>query len=246
MRKIVPTMAVAVWPRQFPVLGLVLLAWLSLLPVSPATAQTPITDGYRDFSYGSAGDGEPTGQKPESKMWWNDGFWWASLFNNSDKNYHIYRLDLATQTWIDKGTLIDDRDDSLADVLWDAATQKLYVASHIYSLNAGQLAAAAERSRLYRYTYSAATKTYTLDAGFPVEANPSKTETLVLAKDSTGQLWMSYADTQRVLISHTLNGDDRVWGSPYVLPVADAGNLTNDDISSVIAFAGKIGVLWSN
>ena len=131
-------------------------------------------------------------------------------------------------------------------MLWDAATQKLYVASHVYSLNAGQLAAAAERGRLYRYTYSAATKTYTLDAGFPVEANPSKTETLVLAKDSTGKLWMSYADTQRVLINHTLNGDDRVWGSPYVLPVADASNLTNDDISSVIAFAGKIGVLWSN
>src|SRR3954470_5710867 len=22
----------------------------------------------------------PTGQKPESKLWWNDGRWWASMF----------------------------------------------------------------------------------------------------------------------------------------------------------------------
>src|SRR5205809_305991 len=41
-----------------------------------AHASDPVTAGYRDFSYGTSGVAEPTGEKPESKLWWNDGLWW--------------------------------------------------------------------------------------------------------------------------------------------------------------------------
>ncbi|MGH3032207.1 MAG: hypothetical protein ACRDNE_15880, partial [Gaiellaceae bacterium] len=27
--------------------------------------------------------GPPTTSKPESKLWFNDGFWWASMFNKN-------------------------------------------------------------------------------------------------------------------------------------------------------------------
>ncbi|MFL5807514.1 MAG: hypothetical protein ACJ8CR_38030, partial [Roseiflexaceae bacterium] len=32
----------------------------------------------------------PTGEKPQSKLWYNDGRWWGDLFNNTDGKYHIY------------------------------------------------------------------------------------------------------------------------------------------------------------
>jgi hypothetical protein len=33
--------------------------------------------GFRGPAYAAGTSGSPTGSKPESKLWWNDGFWWA-------------------------------------------------------------------------------------------------------------------------------------------------------------------------
>jgi hypothetical protein len=75
----------------------------------------------------------PTGEKPESKLWWNDDFWWASMWSQSAAAYHIFRLNTANQSWVDTGTVLDNRGGSRADTLWDASTSKLYVTSHIFS-----------------------------------------------------------------------------------------------------------------
>ena len=102
------------------------LAWRD----APATAASADV-GYRDFRFGASCISTPTGEKPESKLWWNDGFWWGSLCSSADSSYHIFRLDLATQIWVDTGTQLDQRPSSKADTLWDG--QKLYVASHIFT-----------------------------------------------------------------------------------------------------------------
>jgi hypothetical protein len=52
------------------VLGLVLG-----MPRQPTIA-APADTGYRDFQFGASCNSTPTGEKPESKLWWNDGFWW--------------------------------------------------------------------------------------------------------------------------------------------------------------------------
>ncbi len=101
-------------------------------------ASEPVEAGYRDFSYGTSTgpDGlptgncnsTPTGEKPESKLWWNDGFWWANLCNDVAQEHHIYRLDVASQSWMDTGTVLDDHPRTKADTLWDETNQKLYVA----------------------------------------------------------------------------------------------------------------------
>src|SRR6266542_3054698 len=102
----------------------------------PAAGQTAVNAGYRDFSYGTGGSNTPTGEKPESKLWYNDGVWWGSLWNNGVLDCHIYKLNLDTQAWTDTGTTLDPRN-SKADVLWEDASQKLYVASHVFT-NFGQ------------------------------------------------------------------------------------------------------------
>ena len=53
----------------------VALVGLSLMAAAPAAADV----GMRDFSFGTTVTA-PTGQKPESKLWWTSGgTWWGAL-----------------------------------------------------------------------------------------------------------------------------------------------------------------------
>lgn len=63
-------------------------------------------------------------------LWWNDGSWWGSLWDTTSQDFHIFRLELSTQTWIDSGVTLDPRANTHADVLWDGT--HLYVASHVF------------------------------------------------------------------------------------------------------------------
>jgi uncharacterized repeat protein (TIGR02543 family) len=222
----------------------ILLAAFGL--ISSAHGQsTPVSVGYRDFNFGSTVISFPTAEKPESKLWWNDGYWWGTLWSPGADAYRIHRLEPATQSWVDVGPDIDDRPGSLGDALWDG--QKLYIASHIYGGRSQQSSntTAALSARLYRYSYNSSTNTYSLDSGFPVLVNNAQSETLVLEKDSNGKLWVTWTQAKRVYVNRSL-GDDLTWGTPFVLPV-QGSNLDSDDISSVIAFGNnKIGVIWSN
>ena len=222
--------------------------WLLLSGTgSPALASTPVQAGFRDFSYGSTCNSTPTGEKPESKLWINDGFWWGSFCNGSTNTYHIYRLDLPNQNWVDTGTTLDNRPSTKADTLWDGANQKLYVVSAVFTTGGQPTSSSSQWGRLYRYSYNSSTKQYTIDQGFPVNVTHAKSETLVIAKDSAGTLWVTWVESSKVMVNHSA-GSDTVWGDPYVLPVTSSWiSVYNDDISSVIAFQGnKIGLMWSN
>jgi PKD repeat protein len=224
-------------------LSVVLLAGLLAAFALPAKATgAPGDIGYEGPS--SVGSGSaPTGSKPESKLWWNDGSWWASMWDTASADFHIFKLNTGTQMWSDTGVAIDDRSGTRADVLWDGASGKLYVASHRFS----ESPATGYPSRLYRYTYNAATDTYTRDPGFPVQISNYRTETLVIDKDSTGQLWATWVQGGRVWVNATVCSptcNDAVWGTPFAV---SSTNVKTDDISSLIAFGGnKIGVMWSD
>ena len=186
----------------------------------------------------------PTVSKPESKLWFNDGLWWGVMFDTVSRTFHIFKLDVGTQTWTDTGTAVDGNG-TIQDALWDGS--KLYIASHLYFEDGSTTG---NPSRLYRYSYNAGSDTYTLDAGFPAQINNTSSETLVIDKDSTGQLWATWTEViagqQYVMVNATTAGD-ATWGTPFQLstnPLDAAAPL--DDISSVIAFGGEIGVMWSD
>ncbi|MBA2385356.1 MAG: PKD domain-containing protein [Actinobacteria bacterium] len=206
----------------------------------------PTPAGVGDIGYeGPAftGTSTPTGQKrAESILWRNDGYWWASMWDTVSQDFEIFKLDTATQTWASTGVAIDRRAQTHADVLWDGT--KLYVASHKYAAD-GTLPVAGRPAYLYRFSYDGATRTYSLDTGFPATINNYNSETLVIDKDSTGTLWATWMQDSKIYVSRTV-GDDLTWGTPFVLPAAGA-TVSVDDISSVGAFGGnKIGVMWSN
>jgi hypothetical protein len=198
--------------------------------------------GYRDFIYGSAVSDSPTGEKPESKLWWNDGIWWGSLWSPQNNSYDIYRLDSSLQNWVDTGVQIDNRPQSRADALWDG--QHLYIASQIFTTSGSPTSG--NWGRLYRFSYNSSNDSYSLDTGFPVDITRGKSETIVLEKDSTGTLWITYTESGEVMVNHSIAHEDLLWGDPYPLPIPDAQNISSDDISSIISYQGKIGLMWSN
>ncbi len=187
-----------------------------------------------------AGSGaDPTGTKPEAKIWFNDGFWWASMYRASASAFTIHRL--SGTTWTDTGVAIDSRENTHSDALWDQSAGKLYIASHIYDVSPST----GEPAFLYRYSYNAGADTYSLDGGFPQTITDWGTETLVIDKDSTGQLWATWTRGSSVRVNRTTNGD-QTWGTEFVPAVAGTSN-GSDDISTIVAFGGnKIGLLWSN
>ncbi len=200
--------------------------------------------GYVGPTHG--GLSAPTGEKPESKLWFAGGYWWADLYNPEVRQHHIYRFDPETHEWYDTGTALDTRPSSRSDVLWDAETQRLYVVSHVFSTSAAPTSAASNWGYLYRFSYDRGLLRYLPDDGFPVPVTRGKSETLTLAKDSIGRLWVTYVESRQVMVNHSEDGDMR-WGEPHPLRTQNSGALSDDDIAAVISFGGdRIGVAWSN
>ncbi|MDX1412844.1 MAG: Calx-beta domain-containing protein [Candidatus Promineifilaceae bacterium] len=255
------------------VVGLAILPLVLILAyVSTVYGGTPLNPGpgYQDYSYADPDFDvkDPTGEKPESKLWWNDGYWWGSMYVPATNSFHIHRLQWGTQTWVDTGVKLDDLRDPLdremtkADTLWDEANQKLYVASHAFKKNSTP-ADEKNYARLFRYSYIEATQTYSLDAEFQgppfVAINQDKTETITIDKDSTGRLWTTYVSRPtsapggfQVYVNTSAGGglaNDSSWGTPFGLPApvpVTATQVVTDDVSTLVALPGKIGVVWTN
>jgi hypothetical protein len=215
---------------------LLLSAAVALLLASGALAATNV--GYRDFSFAASGvGGAATPMMAQSKLWFNDGRWWGVLFDRSSEEYHIYRYEWASHSWNDTGTLVDERNFSKADALWDG--------DHLYVVSAGPNSTnSAHSARVSRYSYSAATLSYALDAGFPIRVTNGGMKTIVLDKDTTGKQWVTYTQGSKVYVNRSLDSHQK-WGTPFVLPVRGT-SVSPDDISAVVAFDSQIGVMWSN
>ncbi len=177
--------------------------------------------------------------------------------SSSSTGFWIYRLDPNTETWTKTATPLDDRNKTRADTLWDGT--HLYVASQVWKVDGGgTTTGTAGQTRLYRFSYNSGSKTYSLDGGFPASMRTNiQSETLVIAKDSTGMLWATWTQksgsANLVYTNHTVGLNDATWSAPAALPVGGQGvgvTTALDDISTIIAFTvsgqHRIGVLWSN
>jgi Ca2+-binding RTX toxin-like protein len=204
--------------------------------------------GFPGPAYSAGTGGSPTGWKPESKLWWNDGFWWASVFDRDSDAYHIYGLRHRTQRWVDTGVTIDTRDSTRQDVLWTG--DKLFIASHKFQAPATFSASptADDAMRLHRFSYNAATNTYSPDGSTQIDEQRS--ETLVIEQDSAGKLWATWVQQEgpggayRVFVNTSSDGG-ATWSGRFALP--GANEVSADDISSLIRFgSNKIGVMWGD
>jgi hypothetical protein len=207
---------------------------------SPTTALPgePTTVSYADQVLGAAAPGSPTGNRAQSKLWIAGGAWWAAMLDPKSLQYHIFELIDGGKTWRDTGTLIDERRSAQPDCLWDG--------SHLYIVSATTSKTESGATRLIRYTFDEKNRRFVLDRNFPIPITATGVDSMVLAQDTTGQLWTTYiADDGQVTVNRTI-GDDLHWGTPFALP-APGSLVTVDDIASVVAFGpGRIGVMWGS
>jgi hypothetical protein len=218
------------------VLGAAIVAVVQVVPSTAIRASTQV--GYQGNSYAGFGaedaGGQITGQKPESKLWFHDGVWWAAMLSPTALGSHtIHRLDGTT--WVDTGVPIDQRPATKEDVL--SAGSTLYVLSRAPKYQGP--------NRLRRYSYTGGA--YHLDPGFPVDVPGAGAETTTIARDGTGTLWLTYEASGRIYVARS-SGSDTVWGTPLVIPGSSA--VDGDDISAVVSFTDAtgpaIGVMWSD
>lgn len=170
-----------------------------------------------------------TSDKPQSKIWYNDGLYWAVLQGSGGS--YFYKLDAGGWT---QGPRIDPHvnlgADGREDVLWNG--QNLFVLVY------------ASTPHLYKFTYNAATQTYPLVSGFPVPlAIAAGSETIVLDQDATGRLWAAYEGGGNVYAAYSTSADHTAWQLPGVIL---RSGLNDDDVASVIKFGSRVGVFWSD
>ncbi len=185
---------------------------------------------YLDQSYAGLVSSPPTADKPQSKLFFAQGSWWAIMLD-SDAKFRIHEL-MPDHTWRIAGNVVDSRASSTADVLYDGS--KLYIASR----------QASTPLEVTRMSFQSSARSWTVDSGFPTKVNSGGSESASIEKDSTGKLWITYTKSSRVWVAHTTTSDT-TWGAPYQ-PVVNDTTITADDLSGLISVKGKIGVMYSD
>ncbi|HKI77836.1 MAG TPA: T9SS type A sorting domain-containing protein [Ignavibacteriaceae bacterium] len=180
-----------------------------------------------------------SGEKPQSKVWYYGGYWWAVIPVKSgfdgDGTY-IYRLDGST--WTQLPFRLDSNTNLKADTkaVDDITHIILYQDSqHIAKLVSVQFVAGSPPT-YEPWTVQPDLIDIQLDSG---------AETAVIDIDSNGRMWLGSAGTTQIYI----------WWSDYPYTSwsntnrykLNSSDVKDDDICDITAFGGdKIGVLWSN
>jgi hypothetical protein len=239
-----------------------------------------VTVGYRDFAYNGAAASRATSLPEQSKLWFNDGSWWGGLFRSSGSgtagsHFDIFKFNAATQAWTNTTRIVDSRDHTHADYLWDGAHNKLYVVTTKSACTSSPPPPSApcnDEVRVLRFSYNAASTTllgyYTPDVGFPVKLAggnyPSADgggNAVTIAKDSKGELYVVWTrddisspnKTVNVYWAHSNSDadintttDETSWAVKAPFPLAGTEELNQDNTAAVVSFGTKVGIYWTH
>ncbi len=174
----------------------------------------------------------PTGEKPQSKVWFHDDKWWAVLPNSSGT--HVWRLDGATWSSI---LQIAGSNNYRADC--KVAGNVV----HILLVRSGNSTA-----HLVSVEYVPASQTYQLWSLRPATVNisvSSSIETATIDIDSQGRMWLG-SDASTTIEVRYSDSPYSAWSGPVTLATNLSNRVDQDDICAIIAFDDKIGLLWSD
>jgi hypothetical protein len=200
----------------------------------PASADVGLSGG----SY--SGTNEPTGYKPQSKLWYHDNLWWGVLFNPASSKFEIYKYTPGQWAWSSTGIVVEDRKTAKIDALLDGTS--LYIGASVPST----LPDGTKALYVHRFHYDAANDRFVREsANGKVSLGNTAVEEIVLAKDTAGFLWANWTNGGTVYVSHSTGGSHTTWIAPYALVGGLVSGSTGDS-ASIVALGGKIGVMWSN
>ncbi|KAA9340723.1 LamG-like jellyroll fold domain-containing protein [Adhaeribacter soli] len=169
-----------------------------------------------------------TGEKPQSKVWVQDGKQWAVMVTGGGT--YVHRLDSTSWTRVLK---LSSSEYGHADC------KSVGNVTHILLFKG-------KSCDLFSVEYVPSTKTYK-----PWSVRSSKVdlelddgvETATIDMDTHGRLWLASDGTTDINVRWS-DSPYNVWSPPITI----GSGTSEDDICSVIAMptAGKVGVLWSN
>ena len=90
----------------------------------------------------------------------------------------------------------------------------LYVASAVYSTTS------ASSIKVWRFSYSTNSKSYSLDSGFPVTVSSGGAEAVVLETDTAGVAWVTFTQNNKVWVTHSVRRVPDHLGHPVRHPAA--------------------------
>jgi hypothetical protein len=206
------------------------VAGLSVL-TGPAVADDLGSVTYQGPVYGDVSSTPPTADKPQSKLWFAHDTWWALMLSEQTGTIRVHRLQ-ADHTWVPASGTVDERPESTGDALWDG--QKLYIVSRDSSTAV----------RVLRLSFNETALTWSVDPGFESTVFNGGVESAAIDKDSQGRLWVTWTKSKSVWVAHTTSGDSG-WVVPFK-PRSPDTQIKADDLSSIVAFRGQVGVMWSD
>jgi hypothetical protein len=189
-----------------------------------STASFATTLGYIPISIN-------TGEKPQSKLWNYNGFYWTVLANTNGT--YLWRLDGTNWTSVLK---LSDSTNLRADC------KRVGDVTHILLFRGFN----GPGAQLVSIQYVPATNTYQLWSPRPSTVGiqlDGGVETAVIDIDGRGRMWLASAGDSDINVRWS-DAPYSTWSSPITI----ATGVDDDDICDVIYMptAGQIGVLWSN
>jgi len=183
------------------------------------------------FAFAQPNSPSPT-DEAQSRLWFHDGEWWGVFLTAATGDQRIFRLDPASDAWIDTGVIVDDRPFARMDVIWDG--ERLVVAS------AGRQSVPRHALRIVRFSYDPSTRTYRRDANFPLPITEVGVEGVMVVRSDDGRLWVAYRQGSRMAIDHSLDSD-LAWRGPFA-PAAAEGTI---DRLAIASLGTHVAVIWT-
>lgn len=176
---------------------------------------------------------DPTQDKPQSKLWFAQGSWWAWLPDRGGSG--LWR---RTGTGWQRDTALDETLRGLpgqADVWADGGMVRAVL---VEARRLAVLGLAFDSSQgRYRPTGNAVVFDMPQDVAGP------GLETATIARDGRGRWWIAYAWRRQMWVRASQDRAGQVWTQPIAVSREPA---SDDDICTIAALPGGVAVIWSN
>jgi len=172
----------------------------------------------------------PTSDKPQSKLWYMKGYWWAILPKSSGPSLWQRK----TKGWIEYTDIGTELKGVPGHVdIWANKKEVTVVGVDKHFLKVFRLK---KKARL-KTKWKAQILTTLLP---PSENNEIETATIV--QDENGRWWVAADAGGKICVWSSVTEKGKQWSKPYVI----ADGLDTDDICSITIIPGGVGVIWSD
>lgn len=243
----------------------------SLVVAVPLSAQAAASTGFpgpvQGTFTGSLSNlpNAATTSRGQHKLWYAGGFWWAAMPNEGSTGTSIHRLDgreTGSPTWTDTNVVIDTRNGTSSDSIYNATAGKLFIASHVMvERNTAPNPAGVDNNDAILTRYSLVDGAWVKDEGWPIVVLANRALlSLSIAQMTDGKIMAVFTKDAGPYAANTVTSANGVNPPVFTLPfkvqwsknllvvpdLKGATTLTGEDAAVVTAADGFVTIVFSN